>query len=262
MTTTADIIAHVEARAGHPLNRDEGVHHGDASRVVKGATVAWMATPEAIAKAGEAGNELLIAHESLYYPYDVINANDPPADWEAWQVNRQRRSLLGKYDLTLLRVHGSADEICIFEVFAETLGLPSPVLAKGYVKVFEVPPEPLSAWVQRVKERTGMDCLRIACGGDMNRTVRRIGLPWGGMGLFVNVAYQQRLKEQGCDLFIAGESDNYGFRFAVECGVPMIETSHELSENPGLRVFTDMLADAFPDISLQFHECERIWTTA
>ena len=58
--------------------------------------------------------------------------------------------------------------------------------------------------------------------------VSRIGLPWGGLGLFVNVGYQQALVEQGCDLFIAGESDNYGFRFAQECGIPMIETSHEI----------------------------------
>ncbi|NOY75007.1 MAG: hypothetical protein GXP32_04360 [Kiritimatiellaeota bacterium] len=58
----------------------------------------------------------------------------------------------------------------------------------------------------------------------------RVGLPWGGLGLFVNVAYQQFLFEHGCDVFIAGESDNMGFRFAEECGIPMIETSHEVNK--------------------------------
>ena len=85
--------------------------------------------------------------------------------------------------------------------------------------------------------------------------MHRVGLPWGGLGLFVNVGYQQRLIEQGCDVFIAGESDNYGFRFAAECGIPMIETSHELSENDGLRRFAEMLSGGFPDVQFRLlHE--------
>ena len=86
-----------------------------------------------------------------------------------------------------------------------------------------------------------------------------MGLPWGGMGLFVNVAYQQELIELGCDVFIAGETDNYGFRFAEECDIPMIETSHELSENPGLRHFTDMLAAAFSGLDVRFFETPCVW---
>ena len=52
-----------------------------------------------------------------------------------------------------------------------------------------------------------------------------------------------------------------GFRFAAECGIPMIETSHELSENPGLRRFTAMLMDAFPGVEFRFYENECIWRT-
>ena len=89
--------------------------------------------------------------------------------------------------------------------------------------------------------------------------MRRVGLPWGGLGLFVNVGYRQRLIEVGCDVFIAGESDSYGFRFRVELGIPMIETSHEDSENPGLRHFTDLLAAAFPQVAFPFYENANIW---
>ena len=94
-----------------------------ADRNVSGVTVCWMATPDAIHAAGEHGDELLIGHESLYYPYDVINSPNPPAGWEGWQVNRQRRELLTEHDLTFLRVHGSLDEICIFDDFVARLGL-------------------------------------------------------------------------------------------------------------------------------------------
>jgi len=259
MTKLDSIIRHIESLAGHSLYRDEGVWHGQADRAIGGATIAWMATPDAISAAGAARHELLIVHESLYYPYDVVNAPNPPAGWREWKVNRQRSSLLERYGLTVLRAHGSADEICIFDAFAEQLDLGDPVYSEGLVKVFEIPPCPLHVLVGRVKRRMGMAHLRVAAAGDMNRTVSRIGLPWGGLGLFVNVGYQQHLIEQECDVFIAGESDNYGFRFAAECGIPMIETSHELSENHGLRRLTAMLREAFPEIEFRFYENECIW---
>ncbi len=112
----------------------------------------------------------------------------------------------------------------------------------------------LVAWVKR---RVGMDAVRVTVPSGtekaQTRTVHRVGLPWGGLGLFVNVGYQQALIEQGCDDFIAGESDNYGFRFAQEVGIPMIETSHEVSENPGLQ------AEAFPDVAFEFYETPLVW---
>ena len=259
MTTVPDIIAHVEGLTGHPLHRDEGVHHGTADRPVRAATVSWMATPGAIHAAGTAGSELLIVHESLYFPYDVVISHDPPPGWQEWRVNRQRRELLERHDLTCLRIHGSADEICILDTFAALLGLGEPVHIDGFVKVYEIPPLSLGALMQRVKKALGMTHLRLGAPWDAERLVHRVGLPWGGLGLFVNVAYQQQLVAQGCDVFIAGETDNYGFRFAAECDIPMIETSHELSENPGLRRFTEMLSSAFPGVTFRFHEDECIW---
>ena len=228
------LIAFVETLTRHPLNRDEGIQHGARERAIGGATLCWMATPDAIRYAGELGHELLIGHESLYYPYDVINSPKPPPGWEAWQVNRQRRELLSQHDLTFLRLHGSLDEICILDDFAARLELGAPVAADGLTKVYEIAPCSLGELVERVKARLGMPGLRVSAAAGMEQTVHRVGLPWGGLGLFVNVGYQQRLIEQGCDVFIAGESDNYGFRFAQECGIPMIETSHELSANDGL----------------------------
>ena len=40
---------------------------------------------------------------------------------------------------------------------------------------------------------------------------------------------------------ICGETDNYGFRFPAERGTAMIETSHEVSEVRGLRMFAEVL---------------------
>ncbi len=250
-----DIISFTESRTGHKLNPDEGVQFGEAGdRKITGATVSWMATTDAIRAAGEAGHQLLISHESLFYPYDVINSQNPPKDWRSWKTNRQRSELLEKYGLTFLRLHWSVDEISIFDSFVGMLGLGKPVVAEGFAKVYEIEPRLLSALASQVKDAVGMAHLRIAAPGGMDQIVRRVGLPWGGLGLFVNVGYQQQLIELGCDVFIAGESDNYGFRFAAECGIPMIETSHEISENPGLKIFTGILAEQFPCAEFSFFE--------
>ena len=131
MITGKDIIQYVEKLSEHPLNRDEGVHHGTTDQLLSGITVCWMATPSAITGAGKRGNNLLIGHESLYYPYDVLSAANTPSDWKEWKVNKQRRSLLDEYGLTFLRLHGSLDEICIFDDFAAFLGLGKPVFADG-----------------------------------------------------------------------------------------------------------------------------------
>jgi putative NIF3 family GTP cyclohydrolase 1 type 2 len=113
--------------------------------------------------------------------------------------------------------------------------------------------------IERVKSCVGLERLRVARPDGQQRPIRRIGLTWGGMGLFVNVAFQQELLEQGCDLFIAGEADSYAFRFATEAGVAVIETSHEASEQAGLRRFTEMLQAAFADVRFVFEEMPTAW---
>ena len=259
MTTIQAIIHFVETTSDHPINRDEGVQHNPNTGAIRRVTVCWMATPQAIAAAGRRGDELLIGHESLYYPYDVINQVQQPADWQEWPTNRQRRMLLDEHNLTFLRLHGSIDDICILTDFADQLELGQPVFQDNLVRVYEIEPCTFDELIARVKRGTGMDALRVAKADPMPTVIRRIGLPWGGMALFVNVGYMQKLVACGCDAFIAGETDNYGFRFPQEIGIPMIETSHEISENRGLRHFTAMLAAAFPDLDVAFYENGCAW---
>jgi putative NIF3 family GTP cyclohydrolase 1 type 2 len=257
--TAETIVAYVQELAGHPLRGDEGMHHGDTARPVRRVLICWMATADALRYAGEQSYDLVLAHESLYYPYDAVVRTDNPPGWQEWPTNRQRRELLERHDMGLLRVHGSLDEICIYDDFVALLGLGEPVECHGLARVYQIEPCPLAALVARVKKATGMAALRVSAPGGMAQIVHRVGLPWGGLGLFVNVGYQQQLVELGCDVFIAGESDSYGFRFAAECGIPMIETGHEISENPGLERFSHMLAERFPTLHVAYYDCPSIW---
>jgi putative NIF3 family GTP cyclohydrolase 1 type 2 len=262
MTSARDIVAYVEGLTGHALNRDEGFHHGRPDRPVKALTLAWMATDRALGAAGERGDDLFIGHESLYYPYDAVILDNPPAGWREWPINRRRRELLEQHGMTFLRLHGSVDEICILDDFAAQLELGPPVYRKGWVSIHEIEPCSFDRLIARVKRVTGMPALRVAAPPEADRPIRRIGLPWGGMGLFVNVAFQQELVEQKCDAFIAGESDCYAFRFATECGIGVIETSHELSEERGLCRFMAMLRQQFPDVRMTFEPTPHVWHIA
>ena len=184
MTKIADIIEFVETASGHPINRDEGVHFGNADRPLNSATVCWMATPNAIRAAGERGDDLLINHESLYYPYDVVNKEKQPPGWQTWQVNRQRRALLEQYNLTSLRLHGSIDDICILDDFAAQLDLGTPVYAEGLVKVYEIAECTFEELIERAKRATGMKGVRVAFIEPMPRKIRRVGFAVGRFGPF------------------------------------------------------------------------------
>ncbi len=262
MRKVSDIIEFVEGEVGHSIHRDEGVQHGTADREIERVAVCWQATREALAMSIMWQADLILGHESPYYPYDALIRDDVPENWEGWLVNRRRRDLLERYDLTFLRLHGSLDELCIFDDFAARLGLGDPTEADGLAKVFDIEPRTLGELVEHVKKQMGMDHVRVSAPNGLEQRVSRVGLPWGGLGLFVNVAYQQQLLEMKCDALIAGEACSYGFRFSAECGVPMIETSHEESENPGLARFCSILHQEFPDIEVEFVEVPRPWRWA
>jgi putative NIF3 family GTP cyclohydrolase 1 type 2 len=82
MVRVKDIIEYVESLSGHSLNSDEGVQYGRIDAQVQKVLVCWMATRNALENAGKIGCDLVIAHESLYYPYDAAVRKDTPAGWQ------------------------------------------------------------------------------------------------------------------------------------------------------------------------------------
>jgi len=256
----SDILTTVEELTDDLLMKDEGVQMGDPKKPVTKATVCWTASRNALLSAEQNGSDLVICHESLFYPYDSTLKEGQTQDWEAWPTNRKRREIIERSGIALARVHGSADKISIFDHFAEMLELGKPAFGTGWYKVYDIEPTPISKILTSAKKAVGMDHVRTSCtDDDLDQKVSRVGLPWGGLGIMFNVSYQQWLIEQNCDILIAGEADSYGFRFAAEIGIPMIETSHEGSEIPGLRRFTDMLAEKHPEVSFDFYDNGCIW---
>jgi putative NIF3 family GTP cyclohydrolase 1 type 2 len=80
MFKVKDIVEYVESLSGHILHSDEGVQYGDFSRSIEKVLVCWMPTFNALKKAGKIGSDLVIAHESLYYPYNAVAQKNQPAE--------------------------------------------------------------------------------------------------------------------------------------------------------------------------------------
>jgi len=257
--TLEALIGFIEELDGRPLARDGGLKFGRPQEPLRSILVCWMATVDALETAGQKGCDLVLTHESVFYPYNATDKTDNPPGWEDWPTNRLRREVMERYNLAVMRAHVALDRICIHQAFVQMLQLDEPVRGEGFSAAYDIEPCSLAELVERVKQQTGLSAVRVSCPQGMGQMVRRVGLAWGGTGLFVNVTHQQSLIELGCDVLIGGESDEYGFLFAAECGIPHIETGHSVSENPGLERFCPMLRERFPDLTVHYYECPPAW---
>jgi putative NIF3 family GTP cyclohydrolase 1 type 2 len=240
------------------LHLDEGLLYGQPNARVSKLMVCWMATVEALQYAIQNGVDTIIAHEALYYPKDALSAGNVP-EFMSWRINLNRVALLEQGQMALLRCHGTLDSYCVFDDFAALLGLGEPVVKEpNLVQVYDGAGKTFADYLSRVKSLFSLDHVRHTK-TDPGRVIQRIGLPWGGLGLSNNARYMQSLVDQQCDLFIAGELDNYGIRFAVDSGIAMIETGHEISENPGLRHFAQTLAGVFKTLDVIFYENKPVF---
>jgi putative NIF3 family GTP cyclohydrolase 1 type 2 len=75
----------------------------------------------------------------------------------------------------------------------------------------------------------------------------------------VNAFYPMKLIELGAELLIAGETDNYGFRIALESGVDVIECSHEVSENAGIARLGELLRERLDGIKVVDYCNPCVW---
>jgi putative NIF3 family GTP cyclohydrolase 1 type 2 len=273
-----EVMAWLEEREPE-TGSEEGFKFGDPEAEVLGVFVCWMPTVAALERAIAEHCNLVISHETLFFPQSA------PIDGErCWRTNRLRMQLMHQGDMVVYRAHGKLDRLCIFEEFASALGLGAVHAGEGFARVFSLPPTRLAALAERAKQVTGMATIRMT--GDPERLVARVGLPWGGLGLFVNIGFMQRLVENGADVArppqggrhggpsdlatgICGETDEYAMRFAEDAGMALIETSHAACENLGLRRFSAMLREACPGgrprvcpgLKVIFHESGPGWRT-
>ncbi|MBT3376719.1 MAG: hypothetical protein HN742_42425 [Lentisphaerae bacterium] len=245
--TARDLVDYVTALKSGSLNADEGVVFGNPDAEITGIQVTWMATLDALEEAVQSDCNVVLCHERFYF---VPQGQTMTPQLLTWSPNRNRVEAAAKGDLTVVRVHGSLDLICIWDDFVAALGVENPTPGTGWNKVLPIPRTTVRELVEHVKSTFNLDHVRIS--GDLDQQVSMAGFPWGGLGLDSNVGYQARCIELGADVLIAGEVDEYGLTFALDAGVPIIETGHALSENIGLENFAHRLDAEFAEVPVHF----------
>lgn len=250
-----DIASYIEGLSPEP-GPEEGFCYGERQQEVTGVLVAWMGTLEAIEQAAEHGCNMLVVHEGLFFPYDFQHRG--PRKHMTWRPNRRRLEALARHGIVVYRAHGILDRFCILDDFARLLGLGEACVSEGYIRIYELARgTTVEKMAQRVKKATGMSQVRVT--GNPKAKAKRIGLPWGGLGLSTNVSFIESLLGHDPDLLIAGETDDYAMRFVLDAGIAMIETTHSVSENRGLHTFAARLGSDFPDLPVVYFDVGVPW---
>lgn len=251
-----DIVEWLHGKVGHGLNGDEGLRFGIPRDPLRKVLVCWMVTMPAAREAVRWGADLIISHEAMFHPYYLGRRSEIPEEHMSWRANVDRIKPLAQADVAVMRCHGSGDDSGFLDAFLDQLGLEGEFEGEGYRRVCNIRPTTVHELAERIKCATGMEGLRVAA-RNLDVEVRRVGFPYGGLGLQLNMGFLNEMQQRGCDCVIAGESDSYAMQFVMDCGMALIETSHEVSENPGLARLAARLDADFPDAEFRYFETAR-----
>lgn len=219
---------------------EDVILHGSPDAPVGGVLVTWMASVGALARAGREGLDTVICHEPCVFVPDPSEASlVSDQQLSHWPANRRRLDLIAKHRLAVICCHRTLDAWCVPDVFyRDILGLGQPVLRKGvrgyhFVQVYEVPPTPARDLVTRFKQTLGLTTIRAHL-ADPERPIRRLGIAWGGVGLYANFYTTAQVLAEGVDMMVGGETDETAAYFFTEAGVDFVELGHQRSEIDGI----------------------------
>jgi putative NIF3 family GTP cyclohydrolase 1 type 2 len=228
-----------------------GFRFGNPDVEVTGVGVGWLLTMEVIRAAIAKGVNMLLIHEP-----EVFFTNNSP--WhtclipETNPVNLAKKRLLLEHDICVYTAHSNWDlqpEVGMQPTFAKALGLTNEIKRDIAVGVYRIDPMPFSALVEKVKKATGLAHMRVQ--GDANRQIKTVAVAFGLMGKLVDAVLVNK-----ADAGIFGELPELGFHAARDADVPVIETTHVVSESIGFRSAYDVMKARVPGVRFEFLEVD------
>jgi len=226
-----------------------GFRFGNPEIDVTGVGVAWFMAMEVIEQAIKSNLNLLLIHEpGLFY--------DNSSPWytcllqETNPVNLRKKQLLIGNDICVYTAHSNWDlqrNIGMQPTFAKALGLTDEIKRDIAVGIYRVQTMPFSDLIDKVKAATGLKHMRVQ--GDPNKLITTVAVGFGNMG-FVTDA----ITANNADAGIFGELGEFSFIAAREAGLPIIETTHLVSESIGFHSVVDAMKEKLPDMKIEFLE--------
>lgn len=243
-----------------PERTVDTVKAGDPDREVHKAGVCWFASLDTIRAAADAGCDLLICHEPVFWEHDAAEKL-----WRDKAPGLSKARLLQETGIVILRVHDCWDqwpELGIRDSWAAHLELTERVFTSTehrYHAIYAIPDQTLKAFAQYVAERVrtlGEDSVRVM--GEPDLVVKRPAIGVGCIGP------DKEIVEAGADVLIVcyDGAPYWAVRERLyEMGVAVIAVEHGTSEMPGLENLCRYLAQEHPHIEfLYFANHPKPWT--
>lgn len=247
MATVNDILSFMETIAPQYMQYEwdnTGLICGRRSKEVKRILVALDPFEEVCNEAKEMDADLLLTHHPLIF-------NAPKSINDESDMGRAIMLLI-QNDIAAVNAHTNLD--CapggVNDTLATVLGLQDVeivdpkqgALPYGLLRIGNVSPQPLSAFLAHVKETLGCPGLRYVDGG---RQVCRVVAGGGSCGSDLWDA-----AKAGCDTFVTADVKYNQFHEAKAMGINLIDAGHFCTENPVMAVVAAKLRAAFPEIQV------------
>jgi len=224
------------------------VKSGDPSQPVTGIVTTFIATCQVIERAIELGANLIITHEPTYYTH-----RDEVAWLEGDPVYAFKRDLLERNGIVVWRFH---DYWHMHRPDGITTGVLKQLGWASYADPDQrarctIPATSLSELVATIKERLGIEAVRVA--GAPSMTCRHVALLVGAVPGEMQV---EVLGQEGVDVLVCGETQEWTaceyVRDAACSGVhkALIVLGHANSEEPGMNWLVAWLRPRFPGLAI------------
>ena len=243
-----DIHAYLRSLNRGWINAEETVDtfkSGNPEAEVKGIAVAWMSYTWALKRALELGLNMFITHEPTYFEH----RDNDPGMFEIGGVSKKKR-FIDESGIIILRCHDLWDrypDIGITDGWAKQLGFSNPVFKDGYFRVFDVAGRTAGDVARQVAKNVlplGQEAVQFI--GEESARVKRVAIGYGA-----GTPYRHFITELKADLAICSDD---GFKFwrdgalAIDLGLPVIVVNHPVTEENGIKLLAEHLAEHFPQV--------------
>lgn len=206
MTLSArKIVALIQESLGLSLPADsvDTFKAGNPDALVRGVAVTMMPTLDVLQAAVEAGCNMVISHEPLFYNHGDDTENFEREDDAVWKA---KRDFLARHELILWRFH---DLPHLQRPDAITSGMVEELGWRAFQdpqneQLFTLPPRTLQTLAQEL--RTALDAQTLRVVGDRDLEVSRVALSPGSPGFG---AHRRLLQDNGVEALIIGEAPEW-----------------------------------------------------
>lgn len=231
---------------------------GDWEREVSGIVTTFMATPEVIQRAADAGANLIITHEPTFYTH-----MDPTGWLGDDEILKRKRNLIDSNQMNIWRFHDHAHRTTpdlIFSGLNRELGWPQYWMPEVNRHLYQIPATSVGELALFLKEKLEVKSAKIV--GSADARVERVGFLAGGgsLGLGSETMPMEFMKAENLDVIICGELLEWTLcayvRDAAQMGLnkALIVLGHNRTEEAGMKYLPDWLRSLLPDVPVSFIE--------